>query len=204
MGLQGCSNIYMLILLLSAIAVINAQAAPSGNDTSVSILASDNDSNNDSNVNTSDDDSKNNSSTGDNNNDPNVSTGDDSKNDTSVNTGDDNGKNNTSVNTGNDNGKNDTSASTDNGDVTGDDVKHDIRIITACIMHTKIIGTLAVQVTQLTKLVFVFVPNFRDQLTNYFNYLFAFIINVLLQLIKSLQKFIKFLTPFSRLGIIFT
>lgn len=189
MGLQGYSNTYMLILLLSgAIAVITAQAVPSGNNTSNS---TDYDT---TTVSIGDGDDKNNTT---------ANTGNDNgKNDTSVNTGGGDDKNNTSANTGNDNGKNDTSAG--NGEVTGKDVKHDILIITKCIMHTKVIATLVTQVIQLTKLVIVFVPSLRNPFINGFNNLFAFLINFLVQLSKSVQTIIKFLMPFLELSIILT
>ncbi|XP_029158767.1 GATA zinc finger domain-containing protein 13-like [Nylanderia fulva] len=194
MGLQGCSNIYMLILLLSAITAISVQAAPSGNDTSD--IDFDNNSNDDSNTSISDDNNTSDSSIGiknDNENSTNAST-DDNKNNTSNNS-DDASNNNTSVNNG-------TSSSTDSG-ATGDDVKNDIYNITSCVMRTKVIGTLVTQVIQFVKLVFIIVPGFQDNFLKYYDDFFAFVVNLIVLFSQTCQTIVKLAVPFLQLSLIF-
>lgn len=162
----------------------------SENNTPISI---DDDNKNDTSVNTDDGNNKNNTSVNTDN--------DNGNNNTSINTGDSNDKNNTSVNTGNDNGKNDTSPDTNNGKVT--DVKHDIRIITACILHTRFIGNLVMHITRLTKIVFIIVPSLTKPFMNYLNYCLIFVINRLVQLMNLLEVIERHL-PFLGQGILFT
>lgn len=165
----------------------------SENNTTISI---DGDNKNDSSVNTDDGNNKNNTSVNTDNdngiNNTSTNTGDDNgKNNTSINTGDDNDKNNTSVNTGNDNGKNDTSAGTNNGKIPDKDVKHDIRIITECMIRSKRLGNLVMHITRLTKIVFLVVPSLRNPFINYFDYLFELVLNGLVQLNILLETIMR-------------
>ncbi|XP_072757951.1 uncharacterized protein [Anoplolepis gracilipes] len=214
MGLQRYLNTYMLILLLSAITVINVKAASRENDTNVTtdnnvihntIAAStdDDDVKSDSSS-SNDDDNKNKSSvhTDDDNDTNNKSTNNDNdngKNDTNVNPDDNNEKNDTNVTPGNNNGKNDT-----NND---DDTRYliyDIRIISACLMKTKIIGNLLLNINQLSQIVFVFIPSLRSPYFNFFENLYVFIFNLLVNINWLLQSILKRFMPIAQIGMMLT
>lgn len=160
----------------------------SENNTTISI---DDNNKNDSSVNTDDGNNKNNT---------NVNTDNDNDiNNTSINTGDNN-ENNTNVNTGNDNGKNDTSAGTNNGKIPDEDVKHDIRIITQCMIRSKGMGNLVMHITRLTKIVFFVVPSLRNPFINYYYDLFEFLFKRLMQLkiwLQYLEAIIRRNLPYS-------
>ncbi|KAM0733668.1 hypothetical protein ACS0PU_012033 [Formica fusca] len=190
MGLQGYSNIYMLILLLSAIAMINVQSVPKGHSGENTSGPKHNDSH-DSNVSTGDDKNKSNISS---NTDHNKSKSDttsssisDDEDISDTSSSNDDNKSDISDNTSNENGKNDT--------ITGKDIEHDIIIITGCILRTRIIGTLLMHITQLTKVVFVFLPSLRIPVINYFNNVCAFVINLLIQFNDTLQVIVELLMP---------
>ncbi|XP_011265256.3 GATA zinc finger domain-containing protein 16 [Camponotus floridanus] len=214
-------NKYILILLLSAIALTNVQAASNSNEKSSeenskdtsddsennTTISIDDDNKNDSSANTDDGNNKNNTSVNTDNdngiNNTSTNTGDDNDNNNSINTGDDN---NTSVNTDNDNGKNDTSAGTNNGKIPDKDVKHDIRIITECMIRSKSIGNIVMHITRLTKIVFFVVPSLRNPFMNYFYAIFEIVFNRLIQLniwLQYLEAIIRRILPFSASSILF-
>ncbi|XP_050453518.1 probable ATP-dependent helicase PF08_0048 [Cataglyphis hispanica] len=215
MGLRRYSNICVLILLMCAIAVIEVQSAPkgSGENNSGSKQHHSHEKSKESGEHTSNEKHKNtnesDASIGDDNNN-NIDDGDD-KNDASLKPGNDENENDTSnsiddddsLKSGTDEDKSDSSVNDDdnksdisidisfsngkNDTITGKDIKHDIILITNCIMRTRAIGTLIMHVTQLTKLVFVFVPILRTPIINYFNSLWVFLITVLIQFNYFLQ-----------------
>lgn len=144
--------------------------------------------------------------------DSNVSTGDDkNKSNISSNTGHNKSKSDTTsssisdegisdTSSSNDDNKSDISASTSNENgkndtITGKDIENDIIIITGCIMRTRIIGTLLMHITQLTNVVFVFLPSLRIPVIDYFNNVCAFVINLLIQFNDMLQVIVELLMP---------